>query len=261
VVRDLRAWILVACGIVFGGFGVLAQNDRLRFVTLEFAPFIYGEEGKVTGPGRDVIAAVCAEAEIECTYDIYPWRRAQKLIRDGAADGMMVIGRNPKREKWVRFSPPMFRTEYGFFVGSGVGLSFSDLSQIAGYRIGVFAPSNTANSLKTIRDKMAAKGLEPIQIEERPDDASGLRKVSVGRLDAVYSNRDRGFSILKAEGIDGKVRYAGAHRVLKYYSGFARAFPNQALLDRFDAAWSKLFRRGEAQKIIAGYSLEPALQD
>jgi len=85
--------------------------ERLRFVTLEFAPFVYGEDGQVAGPERDVIAAVCAEAKIECSFDIYPWRRAQEMIKTGDADGMMVIGRNPKREQWVRFSPPHFRTE------------------------------------------------------------------------------------------------------------------------------------------------------
>ena len=120
-----------------------AGDDKLRFVTLEFAPFIYGENLQVSGPGRDFIEAVCVKAQIECTYDLYPWRRAQELIENGSADGMMVIGRNSKREAWLRFSPPLFRTEYGFFVNSGNPLEFEQLADIAGYRVGVFSPSNT----------------------------------------------------------------------------------------------------------------------
>lgn len=233
-------------------------DDRIRFVTLEFAPFVYGENQRVAGPGRDLIAAVCAEAKIECSYDIYPWRRAQELMKSGAADGMMVIGRNPERERWIRFSPPHFRTEYGVFVEAGNELDFSDISQLEGLRIGVFAPSNTATQLMGIRDEMAAQGLDPIEIDERPDDASGFRKLAAGRIDAVYSNRDRGRQILEAEGLVDEVRYAGGHQGILYYAGFARSFADQELIDRFDQAWRELFRRGEAQKIITSYGLEPA---
>ena len=213
---------------------------------------------QVAGPGRDLIAAVCAEAAIRCNYDIYPWRRAQELMRNGDADGMMVIGRNPKREEWIRFSPPHFRTEYGIFVATGDGLEFSNIVQLEGLRVGVFAPSNTATQLTGIREQMIIQGLDPVVIEERPDDASGFRKLAAGRIDAVYSNRDRGRQILEQEGLSEGVRYAGGHQGILYYAGFARNFPDQELLDRFDVAWRELFRKGEAQRIIESYGLEPA---
>ncbi|MEM7169810.1 MAG: transporter substrate-binding domain-containing protein [Pseudomonadota bacterium] len=235
-----------------------SADDKVRFVTLEFAPFIYGKNQQVAGPGRDLIEAVCDEAGIDCSFDIYPWRRAQELMKKGEADGMMVIGRNPKREEWIRFSPPHFRTEYGIFVESKDILDFINIAQLEGLRIGVFAPSNTAVQLEDIRDEMIAQGLDPIEIEERPDDASGFRKLAAGRIDAVYSNRDRGRQILEIEGLTDKVRYAGGHQGILYYAGFTRSFPNQELVDRFDAAWLELFRRGEAQKIIKSYGLEPA---
>ncbi|MEM7221688.1 MAG: transporter substrate-binding domain-containing protein [Pseudomonadota bacterium] len=235
--------------------------DSLRFVTLEFAPFIYGENKEVAGPGRDLIDAVCAEAEIRCSYDLYPWRRAQKLVKAGKADGMMVIGRNPKREEWVRFSPPHFRTEYGFFVKGTDPMAFADIDQLQGYRIGVFSPSNTATNLEAIRDQMIARGLQPLKIDAQPDDASGFRKLAAKRVDGVYSNRDRGREILEEEGLVDEVRYAGAHKGILYYAGFPKAFADQALIDRFDAAWRRLFASGAAQKIIEGYGLEPASQD
>ena len=233
-------------------------EDVLRFVTLEFSPFIYGKDQQVAGPGRDVIAAVCERAEIHCQFDIYPWRRAQELMKSGQADGMMVIGRNPKREEWLHFSPPLFRTEYGFFVRQDNALSYREAVGIAGYRVGVFAPSNTATQLEGIRDRIAEAGLTPIEIDPRPDDAAGFRKLAAGRLDAVFSNRDRGWDILKSEGLEGEIRYAGQHKAIFYYSGITKAFPRQDLVERFFAAWRDLFEEGVAQKIIEGYGLEPA---
>ena len=236
-------------------------EDRLRFVTLDFAPFIYGENQNVAGPGYEIVAAACERAGIECSYDIYPWRRAQELMKSGQADGMMVIGRNPKREQWIRFTPPHFRTEYGVFVRADNPLRLDDVRLLAGLRIGVFAPSNTATQLAAISRELSDAGHEAIVIEDRPDDASGFRKLAVGRLDAVYSNRDRGYMILEAEGLLDKVRYAGGHQGILYYGGFTREFPDTQLLDRFDAAWKTLFESGEAQRIIERYGLEPAPVD
>lgn len=235
-----------------------AADDALRFVTLDFAPFIYGKNQNVAGPGYEIIAAVCERAKIRCTYDIFPWRRAQELMKSGEADGMMVIGRNPKREQWIRFTPPHFRTEYGVFVRADDPLRLSDMTVLSGLRIGVFAPSNTATQLASISAELGSAGHEPIGIEKRPDDASGFRKLAVGRLDAVYSNRDRGFMILEAEGLEGEIRYAGGHKEILYYAGFTRAFSDKQLLDRFDAAWRSVFDEGKGPQIIRRFGLEPA---
>ena len=249
---------LLGLAITGGAAGSALSADKIRFVTLEFAPFIYGKNQQVAGPGKELIAAVCSEAQLECSYDIYPWRRAQELLKSGDADAMMVIGRNPKREEWIRFSPPHFRTEYGIFVKADNALDFLDVSQIEGYRIGVFAPSNTATQLRGIQEQMVQQGLAPIEIDERPDDASGFRKLAAGRIDAVYSNRDRGRQILEAEGLVDRLHYAGGHQAILYYAGFARNFPHPELIKRFDEAWRSLFRRGAAQEIIKRYGLEPA---
>jgi polar amino acid transport system substrate-binding protein len=249
--------LLVALAPAHGAW----SSENLRFVTLEFAPFIYGENQEVAGPGRDLIAAVCVHARITCSYDIYPWRRAQELIRNGDADGMMVIGRNSRREEWIRFSPPHFRTEYGFFVNATETMVYTDVSQLQGLKIGVFAPSNTATQLSKIRDSMVDAGLVPLEIEERPDDPSGFRKLAAGRIGAVYSNRDRGHKIIDDEGLSQAVRYAGGHQGILYYAGISRNFPDQALVDRFESAWRDLFRRGDAQKIIESYGLEAATVD
>lgn len=251
--------LMAASALLFLIVPAAFAQGKLRFVTLEFAPFIYGENQKVAGPGNDVIAAVCERAGVACSFDIYPWRRAQELIKSGDADGMMVIGRNPEREEWLRFSPPLFRTEYGFFVKSDNPMEFTDIEQIAGYKIGVFEPSNTATQLAGIRDEMIARGIAPLEIDGHPDDSSGLRKLATGRVDAVYSNRDRGHGIIAEEGLDGQVRYAGHHQAILYYSGIDKAYPDQQTVDRFFGAWRDLYLAGEAQTIIESYGLEPAV--
>lgn len=255
---DFRGPAIGLLALLWAHGGAGASGEKLRFVTLEFAPFVYGDNNKVAGPSRDVVAAVCARADLDCTFDIYPWRRAQALMRSGEADGTMVIGRNPDRETWLRFSPRMFRSEYGFFVRSDNPMKYREIGQLPGYRVGVFAPSNTAQVLGKIRQDMIDNKIHPIKIDRRPDDAAGFRKLAVGRLDAVFSNRDRGNKIIRDERLEGKIGYAGQHLAIYYYAGITKSYPHQNAADRFFAAWRELYRSGEAQRIIRSYGLEPA---
>ena len=61
--------LISSCLLGFLAVVILASEaqpaEKIRFVTLEFAPFIYGENQQVAGPGRDIIEAVCAEARTE----------------------------------------------------------------------------------------------------------------------------------------------------------------------------------------------------
>lgn len=44
-------------------------------------------------------------------------------------------------------------------------------------------------------------------------------KLAVGRLDAVYSNRDRGHMTIEPGGLKNEIRYAGGHQGILYYAG------------------------------------------
>lgn len=256
-VRLLSGFLFVAISAVSTVSGAVEQA-KLRFVTLEFSPFVYAVDGAVSGPGAEVIAAVCKRMNITCSFSLYPWRRAQMLVRAGEAEAMMVVGRNPMREKWVRFSPPVFQTEYGYFVRTDNRMSYRDDQDVQGYTVGVFSPSNTANSLRKIQASMAERGLKPIIIDERPDDDSGFKKLAVGRLDAVYSNRDRGNEIIRKRNLSENVRYAGPNKTLHYYVGFSRAGNDPRLLDRFDQAYLELYREGFIEKIMKNHQLRAA---
>ena len=82
--------------------------------------------------------------------------------------------------------------------------------------------------------------------------------VTAGRLDAVYSNRDRGWKIIADEALEDRVRYAGGHKEILYYSGIAKSYPDPAVVERFFEAWHAIFADGTAPGIIEGYGLEPA---
>ena len=235
-----------------------AWAQELKFTTQDFPPFSYTINGVVSGPAVDIIRRICAEMNTKCGFRLLPWTRAQQQVRNGEANGMFVIGWNKKRAKWVHFTPPIMNTEYGIFVNKANSLNFGKLSDIAGYKVGVYGPSNTSNSLEKIRVKMAKDGIKAISIDMRPDDESGFKKLALGRIDAVFSNRDVGHALIAKLGLKDKIRYSGSQRKLKYYIGFSMAHNDKKVLQTFDMAYRELHKSGTVKKILDKYSMEIA---
>ena len=223
---------------------------ELSFTTQDFAPFNYEVNGVVSGPAADVIRRVCADMKIDCPMRLLPWRRAQQEVTEGKAHGMFVIGWNAERAKWLYFSPPLLNTEYGFFVRDDNPLKFTQNSDVKGYTVGVFGPSNTATSLEKIKAEIG-----DLTIDMTPDDESAFRKASLGRVKAVFSNRDVGYDLIKKLGITN-LRYTGRQQTLKYYIGFSQKFTDKKLVDRFNETFRTLHKQGVVQEILGRYRME-----
>jgi len=228
---------------------------ELRFNTQEFAPFNYTIDGLVSGPAVDTINRICQEMRIACKFSVLPWRRAQAEVKQGLAHALFVIGWNEKRATWLHFSPPLLKTEYGFFVQKNNHLEFENANDISGYVVAVYGPSNTSHSLSEVKKKRDGTGFETISIDMQPDDESGFRKLALGRVGAVYSNRDVGFALIKKIGLKN-IRYAGDHKKLQYYIGFSKEHTDRKLVEKFNFTFRELHKLGDIQRIIRSYQLE-----
>ena len=239
-------------------FTTSAMGTELKLNTQDFPPFNYEINGIVSGPAADIIREVCKEMKISCSFKLLPWRRAQANVKKGKANALFVVGWNKERDKWLHFSHPIIETEYGFFVLKTNTLQFKQISDIEGYRVGVYGPSNTSKSLENLRDQMEENQLHKITIETKHDDILVFKMLNQNRnLDAVYSNRDVGNMIIKKLSLKN-IRYAGPERKLKYYIAFSKQFTDNKVVDRFNAALLDLYKRGVIQNILKEHSLNPA---
>lgn len=256
----MKKIIFVICfhlGLLFPIEGV-----ELKFVTQDFPPFNYEVEAVVSGPAADIIREICSEMKIKCSFQMLPWTRAQRRVRYGKAHGMFVIGWNKERAKWLHFSPPLLKTQYGFFVRKNNPLQYKKLSSITGKNIGVFGPSNTSNSLEKLRKQMIELKLNPINIEILHDDILIFKMLDRGGrfIDLVYSNRDVGNAIIHQFNLKN-IRYAGMQKKLKYYIGFSRQYTDKKIVDQFNATFKKLYKAKVIQNILADYYMETAEND
>ncbi len=231
-----------------------AAATELKFTTQEFAPFSYDINGVTAGPAVDVIQLICKEMGVTCSFKLYPWTRAQKMVEKGKANGMFVIGWNEERAKSLYFTPPLLMTEYGFFVKESMEMEYDKPEKVKGLTVAVYGPSNTSCTLEKIKDSLGGD----LTIDMRYDDESGFKKLSAGRVDAVFSNRDVGYALIKKIGLEN-IKYAGAHKNLKYYIGFSKQFNDKSVIDKFNSTFLELHQQGKIQSILTSYFLEPAM--
>jgi polar amino acid transport system substrate-binding protein len=123
---------------------------------------------------------------------------------------------------------------------------------VKGYAVGVFGPSNTATALEKIKAE-----IKELTIDMTPDDESAFKKLSLDRVDAVFSNKDVGNDMMRKLGIRN-IRYCGRQQTLKYYIGFSQKFTDKKLVDQFNATFRNLYKRGLIQEILAKYHMEAA---
>lgn len=232
-------------------FSSTADTKELSFTTQEFAPFSYEVDHAAAGPVVESIKAVCQGMAISCTFAVLPWTRAQEYVKTGKANGMFLIGWTEERSGWLHFSPPILHTEYGVFVRTDNPLEFKNPVDLKGYTIGVYGPSSTSVSLDSIRTETG-----DLTIDLRPDDESGFIKLSQGRVDAVYSNKDVGYALMGKLSLTN-IRYAGRSKKIKYYIGFSQQYTDRDLVERFNATCRELQKNGTIPEILKKYSLEP----
>jgi polar amino acid transport system substrate-binding protein len=228
---------------------------HLSFTTQSLEPFSYHSATGAAGPSVDIVNTICDEMKADCIVDLYPWRRAYYEVQRGRANGIFFIGKNPEREKWLMFSPPIVLTEYGFFVNNNNPLVYKNPGDIEGYIVGVFGPSNTSASLQEIKIEMIN-----FYIDMEDNDESGFRKLSVKRVNAVYSNRDVGYSLIKKLELSN-IRYAGAHCKLFYYFAFNPKLTPTKWIEQFNATYRKLYHSGKIHQILQKFNMNPAPLD
>lgn len=252
----LTKLIAVAACALLASTAVAAQNT-LTFSTHSFPPFSYSQAGQVKGPFVDIINAVCAKIHFRCTYEIMPNRRSKLTLRNGTVNGNFPLGWNKGRDKWLWFSIPLMKTEYGFFARSDSHLTYHSLKDLEGLTVGVFGPSNTSNSLRQIQKKMESQGLKPIRIEMHPNaDGTGLKMVAAGRYPLYYVNKDVGFHLMARNHIKN-VKYIGTQKELLYFVGFAKKHNDKRVIDKFNRAAIKLSNDGVIAKLLAPYKIDP----
>ncbi|NQZ33814.1 MAG: transporter substrate-binding domain-containing protein [Oceanospirillaceae bacterium] len=226
-------------------------SAELNFVTPNSAPFQYKTEQGMRGPFISIIQKICDEMKISCSIDyVESWNRAKHMVRMGSifkqkkVNGVSTLAWSEERTSWLYFSPAIIQSGYGFFIRTNDVRQPSSISGLQGYTISVHGPSKSARNLELIKKESV-----DLAIDMSFDQEAGLKKLSRGRVDAVYLNKDIGKFLIKSLGL-GNVRYAFDHQRVNYFIAFSKVSTDKKIVDQFNAAYLKLYKNGIIQALI-----------
>lgn len=80
-------------------------NGKIIITTQEWKPYNYKKEnGKVGGIATEIIEKVLDEMKVEYQITIYPWARAQMMVKNGDADAFYAASVNSERDSYATMS-------------------------------------------------------------------------------------------------------------------------------------------------------------
>lgn len=171
VVLALAPWLL--------GGGPAQAADRLQAFTENLPPLNHlGPEGP-SGFSVELLQLMAGQAGLGVDISVMPWSRAQVTAASTPNSLLFSLTRLPEREThyaWIGPISPRRIVIYRLSQRSDVQLA--ELGKPGRLRIGVVRES-------AAHLQLTAAGLGPDNLELSQDDASNLRKLLAGRMDAI----------------------------------------------------------------------------
>ncbi len=82
----------------------------------DYWPAIYrGKDGKPAGIFNDIMTEVFKRLEIPLQKSVYPWKRAQRMVKNGSADGMVTVYTKERKAFTLATKPVWEISETLFF--------------------------------------------------------------------------------------------------------------------------------------------------
>jgi polar amino acid transport system substrate-binding protein len=218
--------------------------ETLHFVTEEYAPFNYTENGKVTGIAVEQVEMIAEAAGIDYELNIMPWARALAMAESQPMHCVFTTGYNRARADRFVWVNPLLKDEMVLLKRKDGSKGPATLHAALGMKVG------------SQRGDFAIEALEDLgfkDIDLAADIDISLRKLLSGRIDLLptsvktYENLvKQGHPVEKAMLMAGQVYGIACHKDTP---------PD--LVDRLQAELDKLIVSGGQDRIFAAYGLPP----
>nr|WP_272890395.1 transporter substrate-binding domain-containing protein [Stutzerimonas stutzeri] len=240
-----------------------AGAAQWRFVTEDFPPFTYPADTPVSetagvaaaGPFVEVVHAICARLQHQCTITLYPWRRAFRLAEQGQVDGIFTLTRSPQREQVFHISRMLVTSRYSVFAQTDSSFVFNHPNDMTGRRVGVYGPSGTSYVLSE-----RLKSVPDVRFHLTADNRRLLRMLQSGRFGVegvAVLNQDVAWHLIEDERLKG-IREAGELGPISYGIGLSRKTVSAAQFEAFEQALDAAIGDGTVPAILRRHKLEAA---
>ncbi len=244
---------LALCTWLALALGAAGAAHAQRVVTLTgdpWPPFAEGVLGQEATGGIAVELSRLIFAEIDgvdASFPLIPWKRALREVETGAMDGIVLLLKNPERERYMVFTEPLFSIATLVWysrVHRPDGFEWNDLADLRAVRVGVTrghhysGPVGSAIDDGTLRVTAAPK-------------AENLFAMLVGnRLDVALSNESVGYALTRRFPDHAIVPAERPTSIAVYHLGLSRKSGGAELVPRINEVLARLKRDGTVDRLL-----------
>lgn len=200
--RQRIIWKIVIIGafLLFGsGIHASAFDDaaRLTYLTENFAPFNYVENGELKGFSVELLKIIWKELDIKPKeIQVYPWARAYSILENQPDIVLFTTAKTKERAasfKWV--GPITKNTRTAFIALKERRIRIGSLDVAKKYRVGIIR--NDAAEQVLLSSGFPKEKIEPVSRFEQ-----NIKKIYVGRIDLIAYDEYSFYHIMKAKDLD-----------------------------------------------------------
>ncbi len=222
----------------------------------DYYPFIAkDEQGKPVGIYYDIMSEIFRRLDIPLSVELYPWKRAQKLIADGKGDGM-ITAMTRKRSRLFLATNPIYTVSERAFARIDNPriqeiLAIRNLRDLKGFKI-----------VDTIGSGWAEENLKGLDVVWAPSYSSALYMLANGRVDIYVLGKYPGMSVLQKL-IEEKSPYSqnlkkiipGPHQLATIHFSLLirKDSPYAALVPQINRVLRQMRKEGVYQAILNRY--------
>ncbi|OIQ49321.1 Bacterial extracellular solute-binding protein, family 3 [Pseudodesulfovibrio hydrargyri] len=229
--------------------GGACPADRLAgytWLTEEYYPFNYEENGVMKGVAVDLLRLVWAELGTpEQPVESLPWARAYARLRHEPATVLFCMARTPERERAFRWAGPIASVRFVLIARKDRHIRLRSLDDLQGLSVGTLR--------EDVLDTLLAGYKTRASIQPVARMRQNIDKLMTGRLDLVAYEEGSWRKITAREGLDPDgFETVYVLRETPVYFAFHPDTPPE-LVDAFQAALDKVKARPGYRKLLDAY--------
>lgn len=227
----------------------LRNFHKIRWMTEEYAPYNYTENGVLKGISVDVLNEVWKRAGAENSkpeIEVLPWARGYMYLKKEKNACLFSMGITEERRKLFAFSNPIFDNKNSIIAKKSRGYKIGSIENLKSLTIGTLREDAGEQLL-------LSSGWKPENLERSSSPESLVRMLYKDRMDAISYGEDTTKYTMKRCGIDSN-QYEVIYLIKTTESAFAFNIKTDAeILSQFNRILDGLKKDGTIEKIKAKY--------
>ncbi len=225
----------------------------VKLVTVEFPPYSYQEQSKVSGVQVEIVKKAFEYAEINYSLELLPFARALFEAEKGEKDFIFNFYKNDDRLKRFEYTDAVIENPLVFFVKKDSNIKFNgDLTLLSDYKIGTIIGYSYADDF----DYAIIHNL--LKIDETSSHEANFRKLNTGRIDMYVCDKNVGIYTIKQLKLENNFKILDTPLNIQYgYLGISKDNPKKSIIPKINQALKEIKQNINIEDLIQKYINQP----